>query len=48
MGGYAGVGRVRVSTHLYNTEEDVELLPATLRDLPESLKEWHPQSAIPG
>jgi selenocysteine lyase/cysteine desulfurase len=37
-GGYAGVGRVRVSTHLYNTEEDVDKLLAALKELPDSIK----------
>ena len=32
-GGYGGVGRVRVSTHLYNDEQDVERLLATLQEL---------------
>ena len=36
-GGYAGVGRVRVSTHLYNTEADVDKLLTALRELPESI-----------
>lgn len=30
-GAYAGVGRIRVSTHLYNSEEDVERLLGVLR-----------------
>ncbi|MBW1699044.1 MAG: aminotransferase class V-fold PLP-dependent enzyme [Deltaproteobacteria bacterium] len=37
-GGYAGVGRVRVSTHLYNTSEDVNRLLGALKELPKSLK----------
>ncbi len=37
-GAYAGVGRVRVSTHLYNSAEDVERLLNALGDLPPSLK----------
>ena len=37
-GGYAGVGRVRVSTHLYNTAEDVDRLLTALEKLPPSLK----------
>jgi len=37
-GAYAGVGRVRVSTHLYNSAEDVERLLNALEDLPASLK----------
>jgi selenocysteine lyase/cysteine desulfurase len=37
-GAYAGVGRVRVSTHLYNSIEDVERLLNALEDLPASLK----------
>jgi selenocysteine lyase/cysteine desulfurase len=37
-GGYAGVGRVRVSTHLYNTEADVDQLLTALEALPPSLK----------
>jgi len=37
-GGYAGVGRVRVSTHLYNTEKDVDKLLAALKELPDSIK----------
>jgi selenocysteine lyase/cysteine desulfurase len=37
-GGYAGVGRVRVSTHLYNTVEDVDRLLTALEKLPPSLK----------
>jgi selenocysteine lyase/cysteine desulfurase len=38
-GAYAGVGRVRVSTHLYNSAQDVERLLNALADLPASLKE---------
>ena len=35
-GGYAGVGRIRISTHLYNTEEDVmEFLKAMEELLPD-------------
>jgi cysteine desulfurase/selenocysteine lyase len=37
-GAYAGVGRVRVSTHLYNSARDVGRLLNTLEDLPPSLK----------
>ena len=37
-GGYAGVGRVRVSTHLYNTEDDVDKLLTALKELPDSIK----------
>ena len=37
-GAYAGVERVRVSTHLYNSAEDVERLLNALKDLPASLK----------
>jgi len=37
-GAYAGVGRVRVSTHLYNSVKDVERLLNALEDLPSSLK----------
>jgi selenocysteine lyase/cysteine desulfurase len=37
-GAYAGVGRVRVSTHLYNSSEDVERLLNALEGLPASLK----------
>ncbi len=33
-GGYAGVGRIRVSTHLYNSEADVAQFLTALRDLP--------------
>ena len=36
-GGYAGVGRVRVSTHLYNTEEDVDRLLTALEEIIPSL-----------
>ena len=32
-GGYGGVGRIRVSTHLYNSSEDVEKLLTELRKL---------------
>lgn len=38
-GGYAGVGRVRISTHLYNSDDDVEQLLAALKELPPSLKQ---------
>jgi selenocysteine lyase/cysteine desulfurase len=38
-GAYAGVGRVRVSTHLYNSAQDVERLLNALADLPDSLKQ---------
>jgi selenocysteine lyase/cysteine desulfurase len=37
-GAYAGVGRVRASTHLYNSTEDVERLLKALEELPVSLK----------
>ena len=37
-GAYAGVGRVRVSTHLYNSARDVGRLLNTLEDLPPFLK----------
>ena len=37
-GAYAGVGRVRVSTHLYNSARDVGRLLTALEDLPPSLK----------
>ena len=37
-GAYAGVERVRVSTHLYNSAEDVQRLLNALKDLPASLK----------
>ena len=37
-GAYAGVERVRVSTHLYNSAEDVERLLNALEDLPASMK----------
>jgi selenocysteine lyase/cysteine desulfurase len=37
-GAYAGVGRVRVSTHLYNSAQDVQRLLNALEDLPRSLK----------
>lgn len=37
-GAYAGVGRVRVSTHLYNSDEDVNRLLNALHDLPSHLK----------
>jgi selenocysteine lyase/cysteine desulfurase len=37
-GAYAGVGRVRASTHLYNSTEDVERLLKALEALPTSLK----------
>lgn len=33
-GGYGGVGRVRVSTHLYNSGEEVDRFLETLRDCP--------------
>jgi selenocysteine lyase/cysteine desulfurase len=32
-GSYGGAGRVRVSTHLYNTEEDVERFLGAMREL---------------
>ena len=32
-GGYAGVGRIRISTHLYNTEEDVMTFLDAMKDL---------------
>jgi selenocysteine lyase/cysteine desulfurase len=38
-GAYAGVGRVRASTHLYNSTEDVERLLKALEELPAVLKE---------
>lgn len=38
-GSYAGVGRVRVSTHLYNSASDVGRFLNALEDLPSSLKE---------
>jgi selenocysteine lyase/cysteine desulfurase len=37
-GAYAGVGRVRVSTHLYNSEQDVQRLLNALEELPPALK----------
>ncbi|UCG07625.1 MAG: aminotransferase class V-fold PLP-dependent enzyme [Desulfobacterales bacterium] len=37
-GAYAGVGRVRVSTHVYNSTQDVERLLNAMEDLPASLK----------
>jgi len=37
-GGYAGVDRVRVSTHLYNTDADVNRLLSALREIMPSLK----------
>ena len=37
-GGYAGVGRVRISTHLYNTERDVDRLLTALKALTASMK----------
>ena len=37
-GAYAGVGRVRVSTHLYNSARDVGRFLNALEDLPSSLK----------
>ena len=37
-GAYAGVGRVRASTHIYNSTEDVERLLKALEELPVSLK----------
>ncbi len=37
-GSYAGVGRVRVSTHLYNSSHDVDRLLTAIGDLPGSLK----------
>ena len=37
-GAYAGVGRVRVSTHLYNSARDVGRFLNALEDLPPSLK----------
>jgi selenocysteine lyase/cysteine desulfurase len=37
-GGYGGVGRVRISTHLYNSSQDVDRLLTALKDLPGSLK----------
>ncbi|RJQ51303.1 MAG: aminotransferase class V-fold PLP-dependent enzyme [Desulfobacteraceae bacterium] len=35
-GGYAGVGRIRISTHLYNTEEDVDRLISAVQEIPRS------------
>jgi selenocysteine lyase/cysteine desulfurase len=32
-GSYGGVGRIRVSTHLYNDEEDVERFLTTLQEV---------------
>jgi selenocysteine lyase/cysteine desulfurase len=37
-GAYAGVGRVRASTHLYNSTEDVERLLKALEELPASVR----------
>jgi len=37
-GGYAGVGRIRISTHLYNSAEDVDRLLTALEDLPGNLQ----------
>jgi cysteine desulfurase / selenocysteine lyase len=37
-GGYGGVGRIRVSTHLFNSHNDVDRLLEALGDLPENLR----------
>ncbi len=37
-GSYAGVGRARVSTHLYNSSRDVDRLLAALRNVPGHLQ----------
>jgi selenocysteine lyase/cysteine desulfurase len=37
-GGYGGVGRIRISTHLMNSSHDVDRLLTALGGLPENLK----------
>lgn len=37
-GGYGGVGRVRISTHLFNSSRDVDRLLTVLNDMPDRFK----------